>query len=82
MKSTRVILSTLAGLLAAAPSAFASETVTVYCSSTLVLAFVGFLALVVVMQLIPAVMAVIGALKAMAKKSEEGELAASKVGKN
>ena len=75
MKGTRIISSTLAMLLAAAPSAFASTTTRVFCSSTLVLAFVGFLALIVVIQLIPAMMTLIGSLRGMAKKQDESRLA-------
>lgn len=82
MKRTSVIFNTLAVLLAAAPSAFAGEPVMVYSSSLLVLAFVGFLALIVVVQLVPAIMALTGAIKALTKKSEDSELAGAKAGKN
>jgi len=75
MKRTRVIFSTMAILLAAVPSAFASTTARVYSSSILVLAFVGFLALIVVIQLIPAIMALIGALRGLVKKEENARLA-------
>jgi len=69
MKGLRTILCTLAVSLAAAPSAFAGAT-KVYSSSMLVLAFVGFLALVVAIKLIPAVMTLFGAIKGIAKKNE------------
>jgi hypothetical protein len=69
MKGLRTILGTLTMSLAAAP-AFASTT-RVYSSSMLVLAFVGFLAMIVVIQLIPAIMTLIGALKGIAKKNED-----------
>jgi hypothetical protein len=75
MKGTRIFSSTLAMLLAAAPSAFASTTTRVYSSSMLVLAFVGFLALIVVIQLIPAIMTLIGALRGVAKKQDELRMA-------
>jgi hypothetical protein len=75
MKGTRIIISTLAMLLATVPSAFAATTTRVFSSSILVLAFVGFLALIVVIQLIPAIMALIGALKGLAKKEEDTRLA-------
>ncbi|MGA2150695.1 MAG: hypothetical protein ABSA06_13160 [Geobacteraceae bacterium] len=75
MKGTRIFISTLAILLAAAPGAFAATTTRVFSSSILVLAFVGFLALIVVIQLIPAIMALIGALKGLAKKDEDTRLA-------
>jgi hypothetical protein len=67
-------------LLAAAPSAFASTTTRVYSSSMLVLAFVGFLALVVVIQLIPAIMTLIGSLKGVAKKGEDAGMAKARAG--
>lgn len=72
MKRTRIILNTLALLPATATGAFAAETVKVYSSSLLVLAFVGFLALIVVIQLIPAIMTLIGALTGLIKKEDKG----------
>jgi hypothetical protein len=68
-------MSTLAASLFAVPSAFASTTARVYSSSGLVLVFVGFLALVVVIQLIPAIMTLFGALKGLAKKGDESRAA-------
>jgi hypothetical protein len=75
MNGMRVVMSTLAVSLVAVPSAFAGTTTRVYSSSTLVLAFVGFLALVVVIQLIPAIMTLFGALKGLAKKGDESRMA-------
>ncbi len=72
MKGTRIILNTLALVPATATGAFAAEPVKVYSSSLLVLAFVGFLALVVVIQLIPAIMTLIGALTGLIRKEENG----------
>jgi hypothetical protein len=66
--------------LATVPSAFASTT-KVYSSSMLVLAFVGFLAMIVVIQLIPAIMALIGAFKGIAKKNEDVRVANVEAGK-
>jgi len=80
MKTLRTILGTLTMTVAAAPSAFASTT-KVYSSSTLVLAFVGFLAMIVVIQLIPAIMTLIGALKGLAKKNEDVRVANVEAGK-
>jgi hypothetical protein len=80
MKRTNMIFNTLAALLATATGAFAGEPVKVYSSSLLVLAFVGFLALIVVIQLIPAVMTLIGAFKGLAKKGEETGMAKVKAG--
>jgi len=70
MKGTRIISNAMAVLLTAAPSAFAATTARVYSSSILVLVFVGFLALVVVIQLIPAIMTLIWSLKGIAKKKK------------
>ena len=81
MKGTRIISITMTMLLAAVPSAFAATTARVYSSSMLVLAFVGFLALVVVIQLIPAIMTLFGALKGLAKKGEETGMAKARAGK-
>jgi hypothetical protein len=75
MKRTNMIFNTLAVLLATATCAFAGEPVKVYSSSMLVLAFVGFLALIVVIQLVPAIMTLIGAITGLAKKREETEVA-------
>jgi hypothetical protein len=75
MNGMRVLTSTVAVSLVAVPSAFAGTTARVYSSSTLVLAFVGFLALVVVIQLIPAIMTLLGALKGLAKKENKARLA-------
>jgi len=75
MKGTRIIFSTLAILLATAPGAFAATTTKVFSSSILVLAFVGFLALIVVIQLIPAIMALIGALRGLTRKEENTRIA-------
>jgi hypothetical protein len=75
MKGTKIIFSTLAILLATAPGAFAATTTKVFSSSVLVLAFVGFLALIVVIQLIPAIMALIGALRGLTRKEENTRMA-------
>ena len=75
MKGKRIFATTLAMLLVAVPSAFAATTTRVYSSSILVLVFVGFLALVVVIQLIPAIMTLIGLLKGLAKKKDEAQIA-------
>ena len=74
MNGMRVLMSTLAVSLVAVPSAFAGTT-RVYSSGILVLAFVGFLALVVVIQLIPAIMTLFGALKGLTKKENKTRLA-------
>ncbi len=81
MKRTSLILNTLALLPATATAAFASETVRVYSSSKLVLAFVGFLALIVVIQLVPAMMTLIGTITGLVKNREENGIARAKAGR-
>ncbi|HTP63896.1 MAG TPA: hypothetical protein VMJ66_00795 [Geobacteraceae bacterium] len=76
MKPIRILFNTLAMLAATASGAFAAETVKVYSSSMLVLAFVGFLALVVIIQLIPAILTLIGSLKGIAKNEEDDSVMA------
>ncbi len=71
MKGMRIMLNALALSLAAVPYAYAATTTKVYNSGILVLAFLGFCALVVVIQLIPAIMTLFGMLKGMAKKGTE-----------
>ena len=63
MEKLRIILSTMAlGLVAATP-AFAAAPTRVYSSGILVLVFLGFCALVVVAQLIPAIITLVGMFK-------------------
>jgi hypothetical protein len=80
MKALRTISTTLVVLLSVASSAFASTT-RVYSSSMLVLAFVGFLALVVVIQLIPAIMTLFGAIRGLTRKDENVRVANVEAGK-
>lgn len=75
MEKARMILTTLALSLAAATPAFAASTSRVYSSGILVLVFLGFCALVVVAQLIPAIITLVGMIKGYAenRKSETAE---------
>ena len=52
--------------LAASTGAFAASTQKVYSSGILVLVFIGFVALVVVVQMIPAIITLCGMLKELA----------------
>jgi hypothetical protein len=63
MKGTRLLLNTLLMSLAAVTPAFAASTSRVYSSGVLVLVFLGFCALVVVAQLIPALITLWGMLR-------------------
>jgi len=71
MLNARSILSSLAFLLVLAAPALAADTATTYTSGILVLLFVGFCALLVVAQLLPAIKSLFGVTKEAAKKSSE-----------
>ncbi len=81
MKGLRTLLATLVLSLAATPQAFAATTTKVYNSGILVLAFLGFCALVVVIQLIPALMTLFGMIKGLARKAENVQEAKAEIGK-
>ena len=55
MRKQYLLITTLAVWLATITNAYAAETTKVYSSGTLVLIFIGFCALIVVAQLIPAI---------------------------
>jgi hypothetical protein len=63
MKSLSILLSTMIISLATSTGAHAAATQKVYSSGILVLAFLGFCALVVVIQLIPAIITLYGMIK-------------------
>ena len=71
MRSAKSILSALAFLMLVVTPALAADTATTYTSGILVLAFVGFCALLVVAQLLPAIKSLFGITKDAAKKSSE-----------
>lgn len=77
MKITRTFLATIALLAANLTTAFASathgevDTSLTYNSGILVLAFAGFLALIVVVQTIPAVVSLYGMIKKAAEASKQ-----------
>jgi len=60
--------------LAAATCAFAADTHKVYASGILVLVFIGFVALVVVVQMIPAIITLCGMLKGLANSRKADEV--------
>jgi len=68
MTGSKVLFSSLAVLLVTTTDSFAAETERIYSSSILALAVVIFLALIVIIQLIPAFMALANGLKDLAKK--------------
>lgn len=78
MKSVKTVLTSLALSVVSLSSAFASsehaatvDTTVTYNSGILVLAFAGFLALVVVVQTIPAFISLYGMIKKAAAATEE-----------
>ncbi|MBV5341060.1 MAG: hypothetical protein J0665_16145 [Deltaproteobacteria bacterium] len=79
MKPTATIINTVAVLFATLTSTIASaapgdvDTSLTFNSGILVLAFAGFLALVVVVQTIPAVITLYSMIKAAASKSDTKE---------
>jgi hypothetical protein len=85
MKTTSTIISTVTLLLASLTSAIASsehaaahvDTSLTYNSGILVLAFAGFLALVVVVQTIPAVISLYGMIKGAAEAAKSKEVTSS-----
>ena len=82
MKTTAIIVNTVTVLLASLTSAIASapeavDTSLTFNSGILVLAFVGFLALVVVVQTIPAIITLYSMIKAAASESDKSREALS-----
>ena len=70
MKATS-LLTALAMNLVASTGAFAADTHKVYSSGILVLVFIGFVALVVVVQMIPAIITLVGMLRSLASERKE-----------
>jgi hypothetical protein len=81
MKTTSIIINTVTLLFASLASAMASasagdvDTSLTFNSGILVLAFAGFLALVVVVQAIPAVVTLYSMIKSAASESKKREVA-------
>lgn len=71
MKTTQLTLVTVTLWLAMFSEAFAATTTRVYSSGIFVLAFIGFCALVVVVQLIPAIMTICGMIKGAVENSKK-----------
>ncbi len=79
MNRMRTIGTTLALSLVASSPAFAASTTKVYNSGILVLAFLGFCALVVVAQMIPALITLWGMIKgALSEENKAKEAKAIK----
>ena len=81
MNSIRIMPTALALWLAAFTPAYAASTTTVYNSGILVLAFVGFCALVLVVQLIPAIITLWGIIAGLLTGSSKEKTVAAKAQK-
>ena len=77
MHSVKILLTTFALLLMTISPALAVNTNQTYNSGILVLLFVGFCALLIVAQLVPAVLALFGMTKEAARSTSGKKLAAS-----
>ena len=77
MQSVKSLLTASALLLLAVSPALATDTSKTYNSGLLVLLFVGFCALLIVAQLVPAVLALFGMTKEAAKSTSGKKLAVS-----
>jgi len=70
-KSLLTVTSGIIMNLVASTGAFAADTHKVYSSGILVLVFIGFVALVVVVQMIPAIITLVGMLRSLASERKE-----------
>ena len=70
MNTIRTLLLTSVLALASTVPAFAVDTTKTYSSGLLIGLFLGFCALIVVVQLAPSIMLLIGFLKGLANRSE------------
>jgi len=77
MRSVKTLLTTFALLLTVVSPALAVDTSKTYNSGILILLFVGFCALIIVAQLVPAMLALFGLTKEAARSTSGKKLAAS-----
>jgi hypothetical protein len=77
MRCVKTLLSTFALLLMFVSPALAVDTSKTYNSGILILLFVGFCALIIVAQLVPALLALFGMTKEAARSTSGKKLAAS-----
>jgi len=77
MRSVKTLLTTFALLLMFVSPALAVDTSKTYNSGILILLFVGFCALIIVAQLVPALLALFGLTKEAARSTSGNKLAAS-----
>ncbi len=77
MQGMKAVLTTVALVFMAVSPALAVDTNQTYNSGILVLLFVGFCALIIIAQLVPAVLALLGMTKEAARNTTGGRVAAS-----
>ncbi len=77
MQSVKILLAALVLMLMAVSPALAVDTSQTYNSGILVLLFVGFCALIIIAQLVPAVLALFGMTKEAAKSTSANRAAVS-----
>ncbi len=77
MRSVKTLLTTFVLLLTLVSPALAVDTSKTYNSGILILLFVGFCALIIVAQLVPALLALFGLTKEAARSTSGKKLAAS-----
>jgi hypothetical protein len=70
MRGKYILINMLTVWVATINSAFASTTTKVYNSGILVLVFIGFVALVVVVQMIPAILTLLGMIKGLVRENK------------
>lgn len=70
MKNVRILTMTMALTVASTVPAFAVDTTKTYSSGLLIGLFLAFCALIVVVQLMPSLMLLIGFLKGLANRTE------------
>ncbi|UCF88320.1 MAG: hypothetical protein JSV70_07850 [bacterium] len=76
MKTIRALITTAAMILLTVHQAYAVDTTQTYQSGMLVLLFLGVCALIVVAQMVPALILMMGTISALAKKLRRKERAA------
>jgi hypothetical protein len=68
MKTLRALLNVMAIILSTAGYAWAVDTTQTYQSGIMVLLFLGVVALIIVAQMVPALILMVGTISAFAKK--------------
>ncbi len=72
MKTLETLTNTLTILLLAVSPAFAADTTRTYHSGILVLLFLGLFAVIVVAQMVPAIVMLLGIVKGVAGAAKKG----------